>query len=102
MYLLRYHAVPGNSCPNAANIAGAFVNCWIDRPTIEEAAAVAQGWIEQRCGWQNTSNEESKIVELQDYDKDSTGLPYYQQALIDKEVFAFHSYPIDCETDAHD
>jgi hypothetical protein len=95
MYFFTFHAVPGPNCPDAAKSGGAFVNCWIDQETWAKALAAAKHSIEERHGWIITTTEESKIVEPAEYEENREGLRYYQQALIDKEVFVFHRYPAD-------
>jgi hypothetical protein len=95
MYFFTFHAVPGPKCPDSENFGGAFVNCWIDQEACSKALAVAKHWIEERQGWIITATVESKIVERTEYEDNSEGRRYFEQALIDKEVFVVHRYPAD-------
>ena len=94
MYFLMFHEIPASENPESQAIGGAFVNCWIERPTLAEADAVARRMISQRQ-WQIYQHEDAYPISSSDYDSDPTGLKYYEQALIDQEVLVFHCYPRD-------
>jgi hypothetical protein len=90
LYYLRFHVRPRDDRHGA--YSGAFVNCWIDRPDMEAAQAAARVLIEE-FGWVAVSVEDSAIVDGSHYQNASDGLRYYKQALTDKEVLVFHTYP---------
>lgn len=94
MYFIQFEVTPRHDHPKTNEIAGAVVNCWIERPTLEEAIEVAQEGI-RAISWIVDEPDEAYIITRDDYDDDSPGLPYFEQALIDKEVFVFHCCPVD-------
>ncbi len=63
----------------------ASVKCWIKDQTETNAQYVAAGWIESQ-GWSINQLTEQYQVSRADY-LDSDELRYYEQALIDEEVF---------------
>lgn len=92
MYYLMFHAVPLSKNPEAASVGGAYVSCWIERATLSEADNVARSWIGSEQ-WHVDDREEAYSIDRSDYRDDNPSLQYYEQALIDGEVFVFHSYP---------
>ncbi len=94
MFCLIYHACPTPEHSQCKSIGGAFVSCWIERATIGEADAVARQSIADEL-WNIDKLEEAYPVDRSNYDEGVDGLEYYEQALIDREVFVFHRYPID-------
>jgi hypothetical protein len=93
MYFFMFHGAPMARHPESKSIGGAFINCWVERSTLAEAEAVARQWINE-AGWQIKSLDESRIVDRSDYDDNPAGVEYFEQALIDNEVFVFYEYPI--------
>ena len=71
---------------------GATVECWIKNQTKKNACLVAKGWIEEH-GWVALSLEEQHPVSEETYRGKSEGRQYYEQALIDDEVFVFCTSP---------
>lgn len=72
--------------------AGATVGCWIKNQTKKNAFLIAKGWIED-LGWVVTSVKEQYPVSEETYRQKSEGWQYFEQALIDDEVFAFFTAP---------
>jgi len=95
MFYLRFEARPKNTSEHAEKAAGAFVNCWIQRNTPEEAETYARGAIADQ-DWSITRLEESRSVTRETQLADS--LQYFEQAELDGEVFVFHTW----STAAHD
>ena len=73
-------------------IGGAFVNCWIDRPSLQSAISVARQMIEAD-GWIVGDADEAYAVDAGSYALDNPNREYFEQALIDREVIVFHRYP---------
>jgi hypothetical protein len=92
MFYFRFEATPRRDARVAPEAAGAFVSCWIERSTLQEAVRVARAGIEQQ-GWIVDQPEESREVTLKDYPAGHNGREQFEQALIDKEVFVFFTYP---------
>lgn len=68
------------------------MSCWIERPTLDEAVRVARAGIEEE-GWIVDEPDEAYAVDAATYPPGGDGREYFEQALIDKEVFVFHMYP---------
>jgi hypothetical protein len=94
MFFFQFEATPRTDHPEGDEVAGAYVNCWIDRPTIEEAEHVARTMISEDC-WIVGEPDEAHAVDRDYYANNPDGLQYFEQALIDKEVLVFHTFPID-------
>jgi hypothetical protein len=45
MFCFQFEARPKATHPNANEVGGAMVNCWIERGTLEEAESYARGSI---------------------------------------------------------
>ncbi len=71
---------------------GATVGCWVKNQTRKNAFLIAKGWIEDR-GWVVLSLEEQYPVSEETYRQKSEGRQYFEQALIDDEVFVFFTSP---------
>ena len=71
---------------------GATVGCWIKNQTKKNAYLIAKGWIENH-GWVSLSLEDQYPVSEETYNEKSDGKQYYEQALIDDEVFVFYTFP---------
>lgn len=71
---------------------GATVGCWIKNQTKKNAYLIAKGWIEEN-GWVPLSLEDQISVSERDYEGKAEGRKYYDQALIDDEVFVFYTSP---------
>lgn len=76
---------------------GAMVGCWIKNQTKTNAYLIAKGWIENH-GWVSLSLEDQYPVTEEDYKVKSEGKRYFEQALIDDEVFVFYTSPKDEKT----
>jgi hypothetical protein len=92
MYFVLFEATPRRDARTAPGAAGAYVSCWIERPTLDEAVRVARSGIEAE-GWIVDEPDEAYEVGAADYPPGKDGREYFEQALIDKEVFAFHLFP---------
>ena len=93
MFLLLFEVTADLNHPDADHIGGAFVGCWIDRATLREAEYVARKHIAQ-AGWIVGEFDEAYPVDEATYPPGSVGRSQFEQALLDREVFVFHTYPI--------
>ena len=94
IYFFTFHAQPRPDLEDADGIAGAYTNCWIEADNINQAEKIAK----QEIGdlrWEILEKEDSFEITEDHYSKDSDGYDYYKQALIDKLVIVFHTYPIE-------
>ena len=92
MYFLRYQVLPNAGHPEADRVGEGLVCCWIDRPTLDEADALAQVDIAGQ-GWDILERETAEEVTAADYEPDHEWLAYYEQALTDGVVFVYHTSP---------
>src|SRR6266404_9474024 len=90
MFYLLIEALPKQA--DSEQIGGAFINCWIESGAPEEAEQIARKVIEAQ-GWKVLSFQDVFQVDRSFYQENPEGREYFEQALIDNEVFVFHSYP---------
>jgi hypothetical protein len=91
MFYLRFEARPKGTSQHAIEAGGAFISCWIQRDTPEEAESYARGAITDQK-WSVTRLEESRTVTRETQTADS--IKYFEQAELDGEVFVFHTWPV--------
>jgi hypothetical protein len=91
MYLLRYRVLPNADHANGGEVGGAYVNGWMDLASIAEAKARAMDMIREE-GWIVESLDEARAVDRSECD-DADGAACFDQALIDKTVLMFHTWP---------
>jgi len=98
MIFARYDIVPGRRHPDRDRVGISFANCWLRVRSFAEAKDLAeQNLAEQH--WDILSLDEIWRIPAGHYQTEVDGLPYYQQALIDREVYVFHlspKYPVYC------
>jgi len=71
----------------------AWVNGWIVRDSADEALTVAKKWVESSL-YKIVCVESLKIVTRKQFEQDEK-LQYFEQALIDQEVFVFYVFSDD-------
>jgi hypothetical protein len=94
IFYFRFFGRPKESNTEAADKGGAYINCWINRESQEEAESYARGSIADE-DWTIVNLEEAFEASGEDYAQDEEGMAYFKQAEVDDEVFVFHTYPID-------
>jgi hypothetical protein len=92
MQHLVIDAAPDPTFAHDEQVGGAFVACWIKDQTRKNALFVAKGWIEEN-GWVVLAVDQQQSVSADDFPEGAQGKEYFEQALIDEEVFVFHSFP---------
>jgi hypothetical protein len=96
VYILIIHARPANDNPKFSEVAGAYVNCFIENETFDLAEQIAIKFLEDEY-WIPIELEETYEVTEDNYVGDPEGLEVYKQVLIDKEIYTFHTYVSDSE-----
>ena len=91
LYVVRYEASPLPGSDDFATCSGAAVNVWVDASTEQQALAIAAREV-QDAGWRIDSLEDVFPITRDDYSEDTTGLNYFEQALIDGIVLVFHTW----------
>jgi hypothetical protein len=92
MYLFTFLAVPTPDAKEFHEAGGAYVNCWIlgdDRDRAEERASE----LIEEYGWDVEALEEGAIVSGADYPQDDEDRVFYEQALVEREVLVFNTWP---------
>src|SRR4051812_12509796 len=91
MFYLIYEGRP-NKDYHDKSVAGGLIGCWIETTSIKEAAKIARHLIKEQH-WDIIKKDEFKTVQSNSIEKDSEHYKYYEQALTDKEVLVFYTYP---------
>jgi hypothetical protein len=91
VYILMINVKPDNDNPQVEQIAGAYVNCFVEAETFDLAEEIALKFLKEES-WLPITLEERWEVTEEDYENDPAGLEVYKQVLIDKEVYTFHTY----------
>jgi hypothetical protein len=93
MHFFRFLARPLAVPRSESDTAGGYVNCWIEAANRESAESRARQIIQEN-GWRVCAFEEHRVVGDKDYDAETPGREYYEQARIDGEVLMFHTWPL--------
>jgi hypothetical protein len=91
VFILMFNVKPESHNPQAEEIAGAYVNCFVLSETFERAEEKALKFLRQE-NWVPITLEETCLVTEADYKNDRHGLEVYQQVLIDGEKYTVHTY----------
>jgi hypothetical protein len=95
IYYLQYEALPLPESEEFETCSGAYVNCWVDAASPEEAQRVTFAAIAE-AGWRILSVEEECCEVSEDsYSDDENGREYYHRALSDVECYVFHQWPVE-------
>lgn len=94
VFILLMHLKPTDDNPRVNEIAGAYVNCFVEAATFDAAEKTALQYIRNQH-WAPIAFEEGYEVTEADYDGDPNGLDIYKQVLVDKEQYSFHTYTIE-------
>jgi hypothetical protein len=98
MIFAQFKCVPGRRHPDFEHVGVAYVNCWLRVRSCNQAKVLAERNIRAQH-WKIRALEEIRKISRGDYDTKSYGLPYHEQAIIDREVYAFHlspKFPVYC------
>ncbi|WP_320004010.1 hypothetical protein [Shiella aurantiaca] len=87
---MTYHVKPTSNKKDINDTKGAFVNCYIVTDTLKNADKIARQEIEE-MDWFILEREEVQTIDNESIEDDKK--EYYEQALIDKTVFVFYTYP---------
>lgn len=91
VFILMIKVKPDKENPQLLEVAGAYVNCFIEADTFDVAEKISLKFLENE-NWIPLVLEESWEVTEKDYENDPEGLEVYKQVLIDKEKYIFHTY----------
>jgi hypothetical protein len=91
VFILMIKVKPNDENPQLSEIAGAYVNCFIEAEIFDLAEQIALKFLQSE-NWIPSALEESWEVTENDYENDPKGLEVYHQVLIEKELYTFHTY----------
>lgn len=74
-------------------LGGAFINCYMKNRTPEQALNEAQNWVKGN-GWNILKVKKQHQINKSSLKDSKDGLEYYDQTVIDGEVFVFHTWPL--------
>ena len=92
IFYIQYESIPTEESKDYKDIGGTVINCWVKATSVEAAKAMAESAINQNH-WKALNLEESFSVNEEYYEEDDESLEFYQQAVIDGEVYVYHSWP---------
>jgi hypothetical protein len=92
MFYITYHAKPNKTSKDYDNLGGAHINCWIEEKSSKNADLIARREIEF-IDWSVKSIDEIVEVNIDSYTENDSKKEFFEQALIDKIVLLFHTYP---------
>ena len=96
VFILMMHVKPHDDHPRISEIAGAYVNCFVDAETFDIAEAMALKFLRSHY-WIPIALEEGYGVTEADYVDDPAGLEVYKRVLVEKELYSIHTYDTESE-----
>lgn len=94
MFFYIYEVAPKESHPQHGMLGGAYVHCWLDLATQEEAHGLASSRLDD-AGWIIRACQHQAEVGLEDYLNDEEAMDYYKQAQKAREAYVFHVWPLE-------
>ena len=91
IYYIQYESIPTIESQDYKDTGGAFINCWVNATSIDSAKTIAESAINENH-WKILNLEESFSVNEEYYEENDESLEFYKQAVIDGEVYVYHSW----------
>ncbi len=99
IFYVQYHAEPQPDSEEFESCGGAYVNCWVNASSKEEAQSQTAAAI-AAAGWKILSVEdECTAVDADWYSDDDESREYYQRAVEEGVCYVFHMWPIEPQED---
>ena len=98
MILITFEAIPRHDSPEASEVGGAYVTCWIAANDMHEAELDARQHIHE-SGWIVGERTETSVIERADVEDDPDSLAYFDEARADGACFVFHTWPLGSDDD---
>jgi hypothetical protein len=92
MFHFTFLAAPTSDAKEYFTSGGAYVDCWI----LEDDRSAAEARARELIGdyaWEVEALEEGSTVTSQDYLEDDENREFYEQALVEREVLVFNTWP---------
>lgn len=93
IYYLLAEAVPDSSNPESREFGGAYISCWIQAETKEEAISRANAYIREE-NWRFVDSPELFIARKQFYANEPDSARCYDEACEYGISAMFHTWPI--------
>jgi hypothetical protein len=95
MVFIQFEAIPSQAIATRENVAGAYVNCWIQSMDAAEAERRARRWIADE-GWVIVSVDECRLIDVES-EVSGPDAAYVREALQSGGSLTFHRWPPDGE-----
>lgn len=92
LYLVTIDALPIPGSEAAEEYGGAYINVYTADRSESAALQTASREVAE-AGWQSRAITEVAFVTREDFDDDSDGLAYFEQAKIDGIAVVLHTFP---------
>jgi hypothetical protein len=97
IYYIQYEAIPLPESGEFEECGGAYVNCWVEADSEEDASQLASTRIRER-GWQIISvEEECREISEEEATEDEENKQCYEQAVAQGECYAFYQWPAEAQ-----
>jgi hypothetical protein len=92
LYVVTIDALPFPGSEEANSFGGAYINVYTTDQSEAAALTTASREVAE-AGWQSHAIESVSFVTRQDFEDDSDGLAYFEQAQLDGIVVVVHTFP---------
>ncbi len=92
LYVIVLTARPGENSRDYLEVGGAYVVAWIDASNDAEALASASRLVNEKNWVVDTVESVARRCKAE-FGGDASGFQHFDQALADKEVLVFHTWP---------
>lgn len=93
IYYVMIETVPKSDNPESREFGGAYVGCWVNAATRQEACAIAKEHVDAE-GWIYKKTEEIFKTDRIQYKDDPEALEYYDFALENGLSSIFNTWPL--------
>jgi hypothetical protein len=93
MFFFTFQATPTPDAKEFHQAGGAYVSSWIQNGGDRHEAEQRARELIQDYGWDVEALEEGAIVSSADYESDDEDRPFFEQALVEREVLVFNTWP---------
>jgi hypothetical protein len=91
MVFIQFEAMPPQAISTRENVAGAYVNCWIEADDATAAEKRARQWLADE-DWVVVSVQECRLVDV-DAEISGPNASYIREALESGGSLVFHRWP---------
>ena len=92
IFFIQYESIPFSGSSDYEDTGGAYINCWVRAPSLDEAKDIALRDIEENK-WKVVEVQEAYKITRDFYEESDESLECYQQAELDGECYVYHRWP---------